>query len=133
MANQYLREMAPDGQVLADMRSTSRAMNRSNWFRSFLTGAAIATLISMITICFSECYLFTVVHGLAVTLSPIVETLRRIEDYPQRRPKERRPPEQFAAPLEEHHDRTGIEFLSVSATLAADSKLQRTNAQPGRP
>jgi hypothetical protein len=133
MANQYLRETAPDGQVLADMRSTSRAMNRSNWFRSFLTGAAIATLISMITICFLECYLFTVVHGLAVTLSPIVETLRRIEDYPQRRPKERRPPEQFAAPLEEHHDRTGIEFLSVSATLAADSKLQRTNAQPGRP
>ena len=119
MANQYLREMAPDGQALADMRCTSRAMNRSNWFRSFLTGAAIAMLISLITICFFECYLFTVVHGLAVTLSPIVETLRRIEDYPQRRPsfrdlQERRPPEQFAASLEEDHDRTDIKFLSVS-------------------
>jgi hypothetical protein len=127
MANKYLHEMASDGQVLADMRSSSRAMNRSNWFRSFLTGAAIAMLISLITICFFECYLFTVVHGLAVTLSPIVETLRRIEDYPQRRPsfrdsEERRPPEHFAAPLEEHHDRTGIEFLCVSASLAADSK-----------
>jgi hypothetical protein len=81
----------------------------------------------VITIRFFECYLFTVVHGLAVTLSPIVETLRRIEDYPQRRPsfrdlEERRPREQFAAPLEEHHDRTGIEFLCVSASLAADSK-----------
>ena len=119
MANQYFGEMAPDGQVLVDMRSTSRVMNRSYWFRSFLTGAAIATLISLITICFFECYLFTVVHGLAVTLSPIVETLGRIEDYPQRRPsfrdlEERRPPEQFAASLEEHHDRTGIKFLCVS-------------------
>ena len=123
MANKYLHEMAPDGQVLADMRSSSRAMNRSNWFRSFLTGAAI----SLITICFFQCYLFTVVHGLAVTLSPIVETLRRIEDYPQRRPsfrdlEKRRPPAQFGAPLEELHNRTGIEFLSVSASLAADSK-----------
>jgi len=127
MANKYLHEMVPDGQVLADMRSSSRAMNRSNWFRSFLTGAAIAMLISLITICFFECYLFTVVHGLAVTLSPIVETLRRIEDYPQRRPsfrdfEKRRPPAQFGAPLEELHNRTGIEFLSVSASLAADSK-----------
>src|SRR4029077_14616361 len=119
MANQYLREMAPDGQVLVDMRPTNRAMNRSNWFRSFLTGAAIATLISLIAICFFEWYLFTVVQGLAVTLSPIVETLRRIEDYPQRRPsfrdlEERRPPEQLAASLEEHHYRTGIKFLCVS-------------------
>jgi hypothetical protein len=127
MANQYFREMAPDGQDLVDMRSTSRVMNRSYWFRSFLTGAAIATLISLIAICFFECYLFTVVHGLAVTLSPIVETLGRIEDYPQRRPsfrdlQERHPPEHFAAPLEEHHDRTGIEFLRVSASLAAESK-----------
>ncbi|MEA3146218.1 MAG: hypothetical protein QOI53_1693, partial [Verrucomicrobiota bacterium] len=63
MANKYLHEMVPDGQVLADMRCSSRAMNRSNWFRSFLTGAAIAMLISLITICFFECYLFTVVHG----------------------------------------------------------------------
>jgi len=39
MANQYLREMAPDGHVVVDMRPTNRAMNRSNWFRSFLTGA----------------------------------------------------------------------------------------------
>src|ERR1700676_2679518 len=127
MANKYLHEMAPDGQALADMRCTSRAMNRSNWFRSFLTGAAMSTLISLITICFFECYLFTVVHGLAVTLSPIVETLRRMEDYPQRRPsfrdlEKRRPPAQFGAPLEELHNRTGIEFLSVSASLAADSK-----------
>ena len=127
MANQYLREMAPDGQALADMRCTSRAMNRSNWFRPFLTGAAIATLISILTIWFFEYYLFTIVHGLAVTLSPIVETLRRIEDYPQRRPsfrdlEKRRPPAQFGAPLEELHNRTGIEFLSVSASLAADSK-----------
>ena len=122
MANQYLREMAPDGQVLVDMRQP----NRANWVRSFLTGAAMATLISLITIRFFEWYLFTVVNGLAVTLSPIVETLRRIEDYPQRRPsfrdlKERRLPEQFAAPPEEHHDRNGIEFLSVSASLAADN------------
>jgi hypothetical protein len=127
MANQYLPEMAPDGPAFAGIRSTSRAMNRSNWFRPFLTGAAIATLISMLTIWFFEYYLFTIVHGLAVTLSPIVETLRRIEDYPQSRPSfrdlERRPPpEQFAAPPEEHHDRTGIEFLSVSASLAEDSK-----------
>jgi hypothetical protein len=138
MANQYLREMATAGQVLADMRSTSRAMNRSNWFRSFLTGAAIATLISLITICFFECYLFTVVYGLAVTLWPIVETLRRIEDYPQRRPsfrdlEERRPPEHFAAPLEERRDRTGIEFLCVSASWPQTRKLQRTNAHPGPP
>jgi hypothetical protein len=83
MANQYLREMAPDGQVLVDMRPTNRAMNRSNWVRSFLTGAAIATLISLVTIRFFEWYLFTVVNGLAVTLSPIAETLRRIEGYPQ--------------------------------------------------
>ena len=127
MANQYLREMAPDGQVLADMRSTSRAMNRSNWFRSFLTGAAIATLISMITICFFEWYLFTVVQGLAVTLSPIVETLRRIEDYPQRRPsfrdlEEPHSPERFAAPLEKYHDPAGIGSLSVSVSSAADSQ-----------
>jgi hypothetical protein len=124
MANQYLHEMAADGQVLADMRSTSRAINRSNWLRSFLTGAAIATLISLITICFFECYLFTVAHGLAVILSPIVETLRRIEDYPQRRPsfrdlEERRPPEQLRAPVKEHHDRTGVEFLWVSVSSAA--------------
>ena len=86
MANQYLREMAPDGQVLVDMRPTNRAMNWSNWFRSLLTGAAIATLISLITILFFEWYLFTVVDGLAVTLSPIAETLRRIEGYPPTRP-----------------------------------------------
>ena len=125
MANQYLREMAPDGQVLADMRSTSRAMNRSNWFRSFLTGAAIATLISLITICFFECYLFTVVHGLTVTLSPIVETLRRIEDYPQRRPsfrdlEERRPREQFAAPQPETNNRfITLKGLPVNKPIAA--------------
>ena len=117
MANQYLREMAPDGQVLVDMRPTNRAMNRSNWFRSFLTGAAIATLISLITIRFFEWYLFTVVDGLAVTLSPIAETLRRIEVYPQTRPsfrdlKEPQSPD----------DRAGIGSLSVSVSLAADSK-----------
>jgi hypothetical protein len=127
MANQYLREMAPDGQVLVDMGPTNRAMNRSNWVRSFLTGAAIATLISLTTIRFFEWYLFTVVDGLAVTLSPIAKTLRRIEDYPQRRPsfrdfEERHPPEHFAAPFEKHHNRAGIEFLSVSASLGADSK-----------
>ena len=127
MANQYLRRDGARWPALADMRCTSRAMNRSNWFRPFLTGAATATLISMLTIWFFEYYLFTIVHGLAVTLSPIVETLRRIEDYPQRRPsfrdlEKRRHPAQFGAPLEELHNRTGIEFLSVSASLAADSK-----------
>ena len=127
MANQYLREIAPDGQVLVDMRPTNRAMNRSNWVRSFLTGAAIATLISLITIRFFEWYLFTVVNGLAVTLPPIAETFRRIEGYPQTRPsfrdlEERHLPEHFPAPLEEHHDRAGIGSLSVSVSLAADSK-----------
>jgi len=125
MANQYLRGTAPDGQVLVDMRPINRAMNRSNWFRSFLTGAAIATLISLITIRFFEWYLFTVVDGLAVTLSPIAETLRRIEGYPQTRPSCRdlekpHSPEHFAAPLEEHHDRAGIGSLSVSVPSAAD-------------
>ena len=71
MANQYLRGTAPDGQVLVDMRPINRAMNRSNRFRSFLMGAAMATLISLITIRFVEWYIFTVVDGLAVTLSPI--------------------------------------------------------------
>jgi len=127
MANQYLREMAPDGQVLVDMRPTNRATNRSNWFRSFLTGAAIATLISLITIRFFEWYLFTVVDGLALTLSPIAETLRRIEGYPQTRPSlrdlvEPHSPERFAAPLEKHHDRAGIGSLSVSVSSAADSQ-----------
>jgi hypothetical protein len=127
MANQYLREMAPDGQVLVDMHLTNRAINRSNWFRSFLTGAAIATLISLITIRFFEWYLFTVVDGLAVTVSPIAEILRRIEGYPQARPsfrdlEEPHSPEHFAAPLEDHHDRAGIGSLSVSVSLAADSK-----------
>ena len=102
-------------------------MNRSNWFRSFLTGAAIATLISLITIRFFEWYLFTAVDGLAVTLSPIAETLRRIEGYPQTRPsfrdlEEPHSPEHFAAPLEGHHDRAGIGSLSVSVPSAADSK-----------
>jgi hypothetical protein len=129
MANQYLREMAPDGQVLVDMRPINRAMNRSNWFRSFLMGAAIAALISLITIRFVDWYLFTVVDGLAVTLSPIAETLRRIEGYPQTRPPfrdlEKPPsPEHFAAPLEEHDDRAGVGSLSVSVSVpsAADSK-----------
>jgi len=136
MANKYLLEMAPDGQVLADMRSSSRAMNRSNWFRSFLTGAAIATLISLITICFFECYLFTVVHGPAVTLSPIVETLRRIEDYPQRRPsfrdlKERRPPEQFAAPLLTIISRSGLPILSTLVLTQTSSELSGVSAAAG--
>jgi hypothetical protein len=127
MANQYLREMAPDDQVLVDMRPTNRAMNRSMSVRSFLTGAATAMLISLITIRFFEWYLFTVVDGLAVTLSPIAETLRGIEDYPQRRPlfrdfEQRHPTEHFAAPFEKHYNRAGIEFLSVSASLDADSK-----------
>ena len=105
MANQYLREMAPDGQVLVDMRPTNRAMNRSNWFRSFLMGAAIATLISLITILFFEWYLFTVVAGLAVTLADRRNT-RPNEGYPQTRPsfrdlEEPHSPEHFAAPLEE--------------------------------
>src|SRR6478672_4860480 len=113
MANHYLREMAPDGEALADMRPTNRAMNRSICVRFLLTGAAIATLISLITIRFFEWYLFTVVDGLAVTLSPIAETLRRIEGYPQTRPslrdlEEPHSPERFAAPLEKHHDRAGI-------------------------
>src|ERR1700730_8426137 len=113
MANQYLREMAPDGQVLVDMRQPNRAMNRSNWVRSFLTGAAMATLISLITIRFFEWYLFTVVNGLAVTLSPIAETLGRIEGYPRTRPsfqdlEERHLPAHFPAQFEEHHDRAGI-------------------------
>jgi hypothetical protein len=126
MANHYLREMAPDGQVLVDMRPTNRAMNRSNWFRPFLMGAAIATLISLITIRFFDWYLFTIVDGLAVTVSPIAETLRRIEGYPQTRPsfrdlEEPHSPEHFAAPLEEPHDRAGIGSLSVSVSLATDS------------
>ena len=33
MSHQYLRELAPDGQVLVDIRSASRAMKRSNWTR----------------------------------------------------------------------------------------------------
>jgi hypothetical protein len=130
--------MAPDGQVLVDMRPTNRAMNRSNWFRSFLMGAAIATLISLITILFFEWYLFTVVAGLAVTLSPIAETLGRIEGYPQTRPsfrdlEEPQSPEHFAAPLEEPHDRAGIGSLSVSVSLAADSQTalaMRIHASP---
>ena|SRR6476620_1068379 len=127
MANHYLREMAPDGQALVDMRPTNRAMNRSICVRFLLTGAAIAMLISLLTIHFFEWYLFTVVDGLAVTLSPIAETLRRIEGYPQRRPsfrdfEERLSPEHFAAPFEKHHNRAGIEFLAVSASFGADSK-----------
>ena len=127
MANHYLREMAPDGQALADMRPTNRAMNRSICVRFLLTGAAIAMLISLLTIHFFEWYLFTVVDGLAVTLSPIAETLRRIEGYPQTRPsfrdlEEPHSPERFAAPLEKHHDRAGIGSLSVSVSSAADSQ-----------
>jgi hypothetical protein len=127
MANQYLSGMAPDGQGLVDMRPTNRAMNRPQWFRSFLMGAAIATLISLVTIRFFDWYLFTVVDGLAVTLSPIVETLRRIEGYPQTRPsfrdlEKRHSPDHFAAPLEECDDRAGIGSLSVSVPSAADSK-----------
>jgi uncharacterized membrane protein YdbT with pleckstrin-like domain len=109
MANQYLREMAPDGQVLVDMRPSNRSMNRSNWFRLFLTGATIATLISLITIRFFEWYVLIVADGLAATLSPIAETLHRIEGYPQTRPsfrglKEPHSPEHFAAPLKDQHD-----------------------------
>jgi hypothetical protein len=120
-------EVTPDGQVLVDMRPTSRATNRSNWFRSFLTGAAIATLISLITIRFFEWYLFTVVDELAMTLSPIAEKLHRIEGYPQIRPSFRdlegpHSPEHFTAPLEERHDRAGIGSLSVSVSWPADSK-----------
>ena len=37
MSHQYLRELAPDGQVLVDMGPTSRAMNRSDWTRYVMT------------------------------------------------------------------------------------------------
>ena len=130
MANQYLREMAPDGQVLVDMRPTNRAMNRSNWLRSFLMGAVIAILISLITILVFEWYFFTVVDGLAMSLSPITETLRRIEGYPQtslpfrdleKRQEKRHSQGHFAAPFEENHERTGVESLSVAVPLTGYS------------
>lgn len=37
MSHQYLRELAPDDQVIVDMGPTSRAMNRSNWTRYVMT------------------------------------------------------------------------------------------------
>ena len=127
MANQNVCEMVPDGEVLVNTRPTDRAMNRSNWLRSFLMGAMIAILTSLITILVFEWYFFTVVDGLAMSLSPITETLRRIEGYPQTSPAFRNLDSRhsrgyFAAPLEEHHERTGVESLSVDAPLTAYSK-----------
>ena len=87
MTNENLCEMAPDGQAHVKTRPT----NWSNWLGSFLMGAAIATLISLITIVVFEWYFFTVVDGLAMCLSPITETLRRIEGHPQIRPPGRSP------------------------------------------
>ncbi len=83
MANQHLREVAPDGQVLVDTLPGNRATNWSNWFRISLAGAGIATLILLATIHFLGLYILTVVDGLGATLSPIAEPLRRIEGGPQ--------------------------------------------------
>jgi hypothetical protein len=118
--------MVPDGQALVNTRPTNRAMNRSNWLRLFLMGAMIAILISLITILVFEWYFFTVVDGLAMSLSPITETLRRIEGYPQTSPpfrdlEKRQSQGHFAAPLKEHHERTGVESLSVAVPLTAYS------------
>ena len=127
MANQNVCEMVPDGQALVNIRPTNRAMNWSNWLRSFLMGAMIAILISLITILVFEWYFFTVVNGLSMSLSPIAETLRRIEGYPQTEPwfrnlEKRHSRGRFAASLEDHHERTGIESLSVAVPLTAYSK-----------
>lgn len=127
MANQNVCETVPDGQALINTRPPNRAMNRSNWLRSFLMGAVIAILISLITILVFEWYFFTVVDGLSMSLSPITETLRRIEGYPQtslpfRDLEKRHSRGHFAAPLEEHHERTGVESLSVAVPLTTYSK-----------
>ena len=126
MANQNVCEMVPDGQALVYTRPPNRAMNRSNWLRSFLMGAVIAILISLITILVFEWYFFTVVDGLAMSLSPITETLRRIEGYPQtslpfRDLEKRHSQDHFAAPFEENNKRTGVESLSVAVPLTAYS------------
>ena len=111
MPDQNLSTKRSDGQVLVE----TRPINRSKWLDSFLMAAAIAILISLITIVFFEWYFFTVVDGLAMSLLPITETLRRIDGYPQTRPP-------IQAPPNEHHHQTGIESLSVSVPSAADSK-----------
>jgi hypothetical protein len=111
MPNQNLSAKRSDGQALVE----TRPINRSKWLDSFLMGAAIAILISLITIVFFEWYFFTVVDGLAMSQLPITETLRRIDGSPQTRPP-------FQAPLNEHHHQTGIESLSVSVSPATDSK-----------
>lgn len=115
--------MAPDGQALVETRPT----NQSNWLGSFLMGAAIGMVISLTTILFFEWYFFAVVDGLAMSLSPIVETLRRIEGYPQTRRsfrdlERRQSRDHFAASLEQHHDQPDVESLPVSVPLAADLK-----------
>jgi hypothetical protein len=79
MTNENLCETAPDDHA----QVKTRPINRSIWLGSFLMVAAIATLISLITIVVFEWYFFTVVDGLAACLAPITETLRRIEDHPQ--------------------------------------------------
>jgi hypothetical protein len=124
MANQNVCEMVLDGQALVNTRPTNRAMNRSNWLRSFLMGAMIAILISLITILVFEWYFFTVVDGLAMSLSPITETFRRIEGYPQtslpfRDLEKRHSQGYFAAPFEENHERTGVVSLSVVVPFTA--------------
>ena len=111
MPNQNLSENWSDGQLLVEKHPT----NRSKWLDSFLMGAAIAILISLITIVFFEWYFFTVVDELAMSLLPITQTLRRIDAYPQTRPP-------FPAPLEKHHHQTDIESLSVSVLSVTDSK-----------
>jgi hypothetical protein len=126
MANQNVCEMVLDGQALVNTRPTNRAMNRSNWLRSFLMGAIIAILISLITILVFEWYFFTVVDGLAMSLSPVTETLRRAEGYPQTSLRFRDLEKQhsqgyFAAPFKENHERTGVESLSVAVPLTAYS------------
>jgi hypothetical protein len=126
MANQNVCEMVLDGQALVNTRPTNRAMNRLNWLRSFLMGAIIAILISLITILVFEWYFFTVVDGLAMSLSPVTETLRRAEGYPQTSLRFRDLEKQhsqgyFAAPFKENHERTGVESLSVAVPLTAYS------------
>jgi uncharacterized membrane protein len=126
MANQNVCEMVLDGQALVNTRPTNRAMNRSNWLRSFLMGAIIAIPISLITILVFEWYFFTVVDGLAMSLSPVTETLRRAEGYPQTSLRFRDLEKQhsqgyFAAPFKENHERTGVESLSVAVPLTAYS------------
>jgi len=111
MPNQNLSAKRSDGQALVE----TRQINRSKCLDSFLIAAAIAILISLITIVFFEWYFFTVVDGLAMSLLPITETLRRIDGSPQTRLP-------FQAPLKEHHHQTDIESLSVSVPPATDSQ-----------